>query len=499
MHQNGRIHGESRRIMDTAPPGVFKPCLPDRQIASSIHRSPRDIVARMNQHESPIEVTFDVSRIYKERLADVASFQFRNRADEQFHLIVNLRSRIFSRPVEVVFHLEPAQVRTHRIPVELPCRETCPQGRGSSGRHPIKIMLLISEGPTRQDERHQFIGEKMTTVLEHDASEKNIVNHINVKIEQHGEKAGWGAINEINMPPSTTEKDSESNNDLLQRLNKLPAAFDAVPLDYDGLVDGSRGAIPSLLDRTEPTPPLDRCTIEEVGTRSKILVLAGRSVTLGKRRKDVDVTTWNLPRSPSNDERTKRISGVQCRLEMTSEGICVEQRSATNPTRLDREDVQRRTPLNLRGISHLDLPGGFRLELIPQQVPAEFTRHAAAWRRLGGPAFQDACSWSERTHVGGLLIRRTDAYRTLEEYLWVLSAVGILRPGGGRTPFVVAAVEGLHIAAFDSEAKANLRDEGSQLALGENAACPLTIGDAVSWSDGSLEFDDWKQAGLDDD
>ena len=81
----------------------------------------------------------------------------------------------------------------------------------------------------------------------------------------------------------------------------------------------------------------------------------------------------------------------------------------------------------------------------------------------------------------------------------MLSAVGILRPGGGRTPFVVAAVEGLHIAAFDSEAKANLRDEGSQLALGENAACPLTIGDAVSWSDGSLEFDDWKQAGLDDD
>jgi hypothetical protein len=453
----------------------------------------------MEEIDSPIEISFDVSRIYKERLADVALFRFRNRADERFHLLINLRSRIFARAIQFDLQLGPDKVREHSIPVELPCRETCPEGRGTSGRHPIKIMLLISEGPTRQNERHQFVGEKMTTVLEHDVSPRNIVNHVNVKIEQHGDKAGWGAINEINMPPSETEKASESNNDFLQRLNKLPAAFEAVPLDYEGMIDESRGMIPSLLDRTEPTPPLDRCTIEEPKNRSKILVLAGRTVTLGKRRKDVDVTTWNLPRSPSNDERTKRISGVQCRLEMTSVGISVEQRSATNPTRLDREDVQRRAPLNLRGISHLDLPGGFGLELIPQQVPAEFTRHAAAWRRLGGPAFQDACSWSERTHVGGLLIRRTDAYRTLEEYLWVLSAVRLPRHEADTLPLLLTTIEGLHLAAIDPGTEVVVRDRTTAHQADENTAVPLATGDSVSWGSGQLEVTDWRQAGLEDD
>ncbi|MAC75803.1 MAG: hypothetical protein CMJ22_09545 [Phycisphaerae bacterium] len=453
----------------------------------------------MKEFESPIEITFDVSRIYKERLADVASFRFRNRADERFHLVVNLRSRIFSRPVEVDLKLGPAQVRTHRIPLELPCRETCSEGRGSSGRHPIQIMLLISEGDTPNDERHAFTGEKMTMVLEDDASPRTIVNHINVKIEQHGDKAGWGAINEINMPAAEIQDDPESNNDFLERLSTLPPAFEPIPLDYEGVMDASRTAIPSIVDRSPSTPTLDRCAIDRPRSRSRILALTGRSITFGKRRKDVDVTTWHLPRTSSNDERTKRISGVQCRLEMTGEGICLEHLSATNQTRLDDVSVKQRTPIDLHGISNLHLPGGFQLELIPQHVPATFAQHATAWRRLGDATFQEACRWSERTHIGGLLIRRTDALRSVEEYLWVLSAIAAPRCGDDLPPFTLAAIEGLHVFAIGSGNGATIRNGDDDAPMLENAACRLAIDDSVAWDDGRLEFTAWRQSGLDDD
>ena len=453
----------------------------------------------MTEHESPIEVAFDISRIYKERLADVASFQFRNRVDERFHLVVNLRSRIFSRAIEVDFRLDPAEVRTRRFTLELPCRETCPRGQGSSGRHPIQIAISISddEAPTR--DRHSFSGEWMTMVLERDASHLNIVNHINVKIEQHGDKAGWGAINEINMPQGNVPKTPESNNELLQRLSQLPATFEPVPLSYEGVVDASSGAMPRLQPRRVTTASMDRCGFSEPRSKSKILALTGRTLTLGKRRKDVNLTTWNLPRSPSNDERTKRISGIQCRLEMTREGICIEQRSATNPTRLGEKDVKDRIPLDLQGISHLQLPGGFKLELIPQHLPAAFMQHATVWRRLGSSAFQEACRWSERTHIGGVLIRRTDAFRTLEEYLWVLSAVRLPRCRGETLPLLLTAIDGLHLAAIDPGMELSIRNREADHRAGENTAVPLASGDSVSWGAERIEVTEWQQAGLEDD
>ena len=453
----------------------------------------------MTEHESPIEVAFDISRIYKERLADVASFQFRNRVDERFHLVVNLRSRIFSRAIEVDFRLGPAEVRTHRFTLELPSRETCPRGQGSSGRHPIQIAISISddEAPTR--DRHSFSGEWMTMVLERDASHLNIVNHINVKIEQHGDKAGWGAINEINMPQGNVPKTPESNNELLQRLSQLPATFEPVPLSYEGVVDASSGAMPRLQPRRVTTASMDRCGFSEPRSKSKILALTGRTLTLGKRRKDVNLTTWNLPRSPSNDERTKRISGIQCRLEMTREGICIEQRSATNPTRLGEKDVKDRIPLDLQGISHLQLPGGFKLELIPQHLPAAFMQHATVWRRLGSSAFQEACRWSERTHIGGVLIRRTDAFRTLEEYLWVLSAVRLPRCRGETLPLLLTAIDGLHLSVVGADSGVAVQDNTSKVTLGENIAWPLAAGDEVTWDDAGLTIGEWKQVGLESD
>lgn len=448
----------------------------------------------MTEHESPIEVAFDISRIYKERLADVASFQFRNRADEHFHLVVNLRSRIFSRAIEVDFRLGPAEVRTHRFTLELPSRETCPRGQGSSGRHPIQIAISISddEAPTR--DRHSFSGEWMTMVLERDASRQTIVNHAQTNFV--GDKAGTGAIAEIIFPPVKTP---ESTNELLERLNKLPEKFELVPLSYEGVVDASSGAMPRLQPRRVTTASMDRCGFSEPRSKSKILALTGRTLTLGKRRKDVNLTTWNLPRSPSNDERTKRISGIQCRLEMTREGICIEQRSATNPTRLGEKDVKDRIPLDLQGISHLQLPGGFKLELIPQHLPAAFMQHATVWRRLGSSAFQEACRWSERTHIGGVLIRRTDAFRTLEEYLWVLSAVRLPRCRGETLPLLLTAIDGLHLSVVGADSGVAVQDNTSKVTLGENIAWPLAAGDEVTWDDAGLTIGEWKQVGLESD
>ena len=214
----------------------------------------------MTEHESPIEVAFDISRIYKERLADVASFQFRNRADEHFHLVVNLRSRIFSRAIEVDFRLGPAEVRTHRFTLELPSRETCPRGQGSSGRHPIQIAISISddEAPTR--DRHSFSGEWMTMVLERDASRQTIVNHAQTNFV--GDKAGTGAIAEIIFPPVKTP---ESTNELLERLNKLPEKFELVPLSYEGVVDASSGDMPQPQPHGKPRSATDLVDLESRG------------------------------------------------------------------------------------------------------------------------------------------------------------------------------------------------------------------------------------------
>jgi hypothetical protein len=138
---------------------------------------------------------------------------------------------------------------------------------------------------------------------------------------------------------------------------------------------------------------------------------------------------------------------------------------------------------------------------MPLRVPPAFAKHATAWRRIGDSAFREACLWSERTNIGGVLIRRTDEFRTIEEYLWVVSAVAVRLPRTdfGITPLLLTAIDGLHLSVVGADSGVVVQDNTSKVALGENIAWPLAAGDEITWDDAGLTIGEWKQVGLESD
>jgi hypothetical protein len=184
----------------------------------------------------------------------------------------------------------------------------------------------------------------------------------------------------------------KSVNDLLDL--DLPENFHRIALELDYEVSrqdsGYRAAahaaslrIPSALLAT--VQPALVCTLEAVGADAPILPLrlvSRPQFRLGRARAEADFVSWVLPRNPSNDEKSLRVSKVHAIAEATTAGIVLRDNASANGTLFDG------VPLDENGTS---LPRQGRL-LLAGAMEVDFDRLAPGLEK--GPAITNDRSWS---------------------------------------------------------------------------------------------------------
>lgn len=180
-------------------------------------------------------------------------------------------------------------------------------------------------------------------------------------------------------------------NDLLDL--ELPDNFQPIELELDyelsqlgtGPRDGGgAGQLripPAFLAAVQPA---SICQLDPVGGEAPLpfRLIARPQFRLGRGRTDADFVAWVLPRNPSNDEKSKRVSKVQAIAELAAEGIIIRDNASSNGTLFDG------VPLDQNGTK---LPRQGRL-LLAGAVEVDFDRLAPASETF--PSIANLRQWS---------------------------------------------------------------------------------------------------------
>ncbi len=171
--------------------------------------------------------------------------------------------------------------------------------------------------------------------------------------------------------------------------------------------------------------PVERCAMQRTGNGKRLLICTNRRLTLGRSRNDADIVTWVMPRSDKNDQLSRMVSSVHCRLLLNPEAIMVRHLSSVNPTHLNSVRIDDPVPLPLDRPSVLTLSANFSLHLTPLQVPTDFASLSERWCGVMDEDGRRRWEWGGRHGIGGILIERRDGLAEIERYLWLLSSVAL--------------------------------------------------------------------------
>ncbi|MDP6890797.1 MAG: hypothetical protein QF471_05665 [Phycisphaerales bacterium] len=438
----------------------------------------------MTGFDSPIQVAINTSRLYMEGLHAVLDLRFQNTSvEEHFGVEIHLDSRVLATLERKVLRLHAGSTRTQTVSLHLP-RPT-DTSIGSAGDARLDIEVIIDAG---DDGKHRFTGECTLAVLAYTEDRQDINVNVHRLIETSGERGGMGAINEIDLSNLINLPDTISVNDLINR-ERTPS-FVMIDLFYEGRVEDR----PSPL-LARPGDALSKCVIEDAITSTRLLVLTGETVALGKDRAEADIVTWKMPRTDANDRESRKVSGKQCRFVRTSEHLVIQHLSAINPTRLDKKTVLSAKQIKRGQIRELTLPGEQRLHVLPLPMAELPEATLDTWKDAAGPSFRNNFEWSRRTGIGGLLIRRSDALANQEYYLWILSLVempDLAATSRGTSPprFGIATLPRLHVFPLNGTSSMDLANR----TVPENFASPILIDDAVGTPPNHFHVREWCQS-----
>ncbi|MFG0251726.1 MAG: hypothetical protein ACF8NJ_02495 [Phycisphaerales bacterium JB038] len=423
----------------------------------------------MHDFDSPVELAVNTNRLFMEGLNCMLDLRLRNRSDEdRFTIQATLRSRLLDLREEVAVGLLPGEERQKAVEFFLPTGG--PSSPGSAGDVRFLVDLSIDAGAEGQ---HLFQGEFVLHVLKHSESRREINVNIGKVIEQHGDSAGMGAINEIDMSKLVQLPEQTSVNELIGQ--KRPARFVPIALHYEGHVG------PKFRIARRVGEPVTRCALAAETQERRTIVVAGEGAALGCGRDKADIVTWVLPRSAEADMRTRHISRRHCEVRLTETGAIVALLSRVNPAHLNDEMVSGAGAAIPGGRSStLRLPGDleFTLTTLPHHRLA--AEKQAALLAEAEPNVSRRWEWAERLGVGGVRIERTDCLRERESYVVLFTAVALeaAAPGGAG---VLLSAPHLAVLGVGDEVRCLAGD-----VTAEADATPLRVGDQIAGGEAAL-------------
>jgi hypothetical protein len=204
----------------------------------------------------------------------------------------------------------------------------------------------------------------------------------------------FGAVNISNLLPPGAVR---TLNDLLNV--SFPESFGQVPLERDYEVTGS---IIDVVEDQADTPwsiPEPFLTQAETGTKLKLEpadVAAGRTVAaihlvarnefrLGRSRALSDFLTWFWPRSPENDDRTKRLSKVHVIAESSEQRLVLRDAGSANRSTFEGQPLSENENdvLDQRGTLILGLE--YHLDVTPFESTFTGNLQVSNIRKWSGP------------------------------------------------------------------------------------------------------------------
>jgi hypothetical protein len=231
----------------------------------------------------------------------------------------------------------------------------------------------------------------------------NIVNNANNA--NNGANAGLGEevrFGDFNVKDLVSRDAIRTINDLIQM--RLPANFEPVELALDhelsirSVVDFEKNdkmsltiprqfvafANPGAILKLTPLPNADGSP-----TLRTTHLIARPNFRIGRRQDANDLIAWFLPRNRSNDEKTKRISGAHCSIEVRERSLWIVDHNAPNYTTFDQDRVTPDEPVEFDRRGVIGLAGEYFIDAMP--VPTA---------DIKGPNISNLRLWSGPTQVG---------------------------------------------------------------------------------------------------
>ncbi len=428
----------------------------------------------MRLPDPPVEISYDANAPIIHGIHGGLDIQLRNcSTDTPLRCDWRLTSRLLPGGASLkCSRLDVGKSRKHYV--VFPMLWNRDHEGSAPGRALFKIVCDIV---LDDDEKHRYSGEFTCDVLappeDHDQINLNLNQVGNQNTGQQQEKR---EVVETEQNATINISGGQSILDL-QREHQGPK-FDAIDLQYEGVVKEETSAIIK-----RDGSPLSRCSLVDEETDSRLLVLTGDSIVLGKNRQKADIVTWKMPRSDENDHETLKISGVQCRLMRQPDGVLLEHCSSMNPTLCNDRPVGESVRLSMDQPTALTLPAGFVLTVTPLPVIRFERALVDRWCEACGEEVRSAFDWSQNTGVGGVLVTRSDELAERERYLWLMSAVAEPDRKQVTKHTGLALVNLGGVAVTPAEEGVPVRIGEETVACG-NAACiaareAVTVGDVV--------------------
>lgn len=257
-----------------------------------------------------------------------------------------------------------------------------------SGNFILQLAVAWDQG----GQRYAFRGQRPLRIYKTPENSNVVINISDINSNTGGgaNQALGAEYGDVQISNLIEKGAIKTLNDLLEI--ELPDNFQRIPLELDYEVShinmavrGATGGLRIPPGHLATVQPATVCTLEPVGVPEPPLpfrLVARPQFRLGRARAEADFIAWVLPRNPSNDEKSKRVSKVQAIAELTADGIVISDYASANGTLFDN------IPLDDKGTA---LPRQGRL-LLAGAVEVDFDRIAPASE--AGPVIANLRQWA---------------------------------------------------------------------------------------------------------
>ncbi len=328
--------------------------------AANLDQAERLTVPHLSDPDSPVALSLNFHRVFVAGHCTTAEWQIENRSDQLLQRVeLSLESRGLS---------QPGRSRVASLPPGKSIRQLIEVDPSKPGN----FILSCAIGYELAGQRQRRSGTCPLRINETPGTNINI-NITDIQSNHAtGSNAGLGAeMGSVNISNLVDGKAVRTLNDLLQL--EIPDLFQQVALSLDFELSVASQIYAEQQRSHSLSIPREMVGCAQAGTLLRLVPVEGSSALpvdfvarprfrLGRARQEADWVAWVLPRTPENDEKTRRISKVHTVFEATPAGIQIADGGSANGTALDGQTLSSGSRVPFSGHARLKLAGVYPLE-----------------------------------------------------------------------------------------------------------------------------------------
>lgn len=375
------------------------------------------------ENDTPLSLSFNFNRIFVGGYPSTLDVRIENCGSSPVeNVILRIECNGFKKCAETKFkRILPSQKLTRILEVD-------PERSGNF------VMRCYLEAAA-SGQRSQWVGHRQITINVPPPDPSSISISIgNIKTNQ-GDNAGLGEEGDVNISNLLDLGKLRTLNDLINF--KLEDSFGPLSLELDGEL-----TIPGTTWQPEATSqrerkswqipnvfcgfvqsasklildPLDG-SVANGGALRAIHLVAGKEFKIGRTRAAVDFLSWFWPRTPEDDQRTRRISqNVHLRAVLQGDRILFFDGKTTNGSCFDGQRISDEVGYEINQRGTLTLADEYEIDVTPFETGLSEPLSLQNERLWPGPALATA-----PLRTGSVRFEPVNTEPSLHDALWIFS------------------------------------------------------------------------------